>query len=272
MDVRIDQSHETQNTPIIGLMFHDVTDSPQTTGFLQPSAQRYKHSTAQFESYLQVVEDSRLPVLPSAEFRTTQTSTLFTFDDGGASAMIAADILQRRNWRGTFLVTTDLIDTPGFLTRRQIVELHQRGHVIGSHSCSHPDIFRNLNRDEKYYQWHNSCRALEDIVGEAITTASVPGGDMDTATIEEAGRTGITSLFTSEWSVTPWQHAGVTCFGRAWMLRSTTPQTLSRWLHHPRLGLLPERGVRIAKRTVKTLMAPVYRRMMTHRRAVHERS
>lgn len=281
MDVRVDLPEKSlpgqPHAPVIGLMFHDVTDRPSGSGFLQPSALRYKHTRKQFQDYLTVVGDSELPVLASVasqpnRVRSTTPSVVFTFDDGGSSAMIAADLLEDRDWRGTFLVTTDLINTPGFLTEHQIVNLHRRGHVIGSHSCSHPDIFRQQTRHQKFTEWNNSRQVLEQLLDAPITVASIPGGDMDDATIEEAAAAGLKYVFTSELSIHPWRCADTTCFGRAWMLNSTSPQTLSRWLRHPVVGLAPERGVRFAKNTAKTLLGPVYQRMMRHRRAVHEQS
>jgi len=280
MEVRIDQPDTLEQhashvgATVISLMFHDVTDKPASSGFLQPSAQRYKHTRHQFRTYLNVVKKSGLDVLtgPDDVSMAERSGVVFTFDDGGSSAMLAADLLEECNWRGTFLITTDLIDTPGFLTQRQIFELYRRGHVIGTHSCSHPDIFRLLTWFQKFTEWNKSREKLEQIIGERVTVASIPGGDGDRATIEAAAAARLDALFTSEWSVRPWLQTNVMCFGRAWMLRSTTPQTLSRWLRHPKIGLSPERSVRVAKNAAKALMGPVYQRIMRQRRAVHEQS
>ena len=88
---------------VLGLMFHDVTDAPGSSGFLQPAAMRYKHTVKQFQRYLDVVESSGVAVLDQAsEQAEDQTAVVFTFDDGGASASVAAEFLEDRGWRGQF--------------------------------------------------------------------------------------------------------------------------------------------------------------------------
>ena len=132
-------SEHLTTAPLLSLLLHDVTDSPGTSGFMQPTAFRYKHSTSLFNRYLDVVEQSHATVstLSGADKHKSagKCTVSFTFDDGGASAPIAADLLESRNWRGLFFVTTNLIGTRGFLTPSQIRDLDARGHVIGSHSC-----------------------------------------------------------------------------------------------------------------------------------------
>ncbi len=260
--------------PTLSLLLHDVTDSPATSGFMQPTAFRYKHSTSLFNRYLDVVERSNATVTTHSETdqqRPAGKCTVsFTFDDGGASAPIAADLLESRNWRGLFFVTTNLIGTRGFLTPSQIRDLDARGHVIGSHSCSHPDIFRRLTRRQMQVEWLESRVALEDLLGHQVNVASVPGGDCDRITIEEAARAGLTRLFTSEQVTRPWWHSGVTCYGRMMMLNSTPPESLQRWLRHPAVGVIPERALRFAKSSIKSLIGPLYMQMMQRRRAMHE--
>jgi len=270
----------SKTAPVLSLLLHDVTDKPQLSGFMQPTASRYKHSTTVFQQYLDVVEQSgvsvstldqtTLPAIADKCIAGHKCSVAFTFDDGGASAPIAADMLEQRNWRGIFFVTTDLIGTKGFLSASQIRDLAQRGHVIGSHSCSHPDVFRRLNRQQMKYEWSQSRTVLEGLLGRNVDVASVPGGDCDNITIEEAAQAGLTNLFTSEQVTSSWQQAGATCFGRMMMLNNTPPETLQRWLRYPQVGVLPERAMRFAKSSVKSLMGPLYPKLMHRRRAMHE--
>src|SRR5205814_3965453 len=63
---------------------------------------------------------------------------VITFDDGGISAMTAADLLEARGFSGHFFVTVNFVGTRGFVGKDDIRELARRGHVVGSHSCSHP--------------------------------------------------------------------------------------------------------------------------------------
>lgn len=256
---------------VISLLLHDVTDHPDSSGFLQPTARRYKHTVRQFAEYLAVIADSGLPVQCSVDTATSESpSVVLTFDDGGASAPTAADMLEEHGWRGVFFVTTDLIGTRGFLDGSRIEDLHRRGHLIGSHSCSHPDVFRELSRRAMREEWVQSRDVLQEILGTEVLAASVPGGDISPATIEEAEAAGYRHIFTSEQLTRPWKSANATCYGRLMMVDTTSPATLRRWLRHPTLGVLPERVLRFTKTGIKRLMGSVYVRMIERRRALHE--
>ncbi|MCP4508511.1 MAG: polysaccharide deacetylase family protein [Fuerstiella sp.] len=256
----------------IGLLLHDVTDDFSSSGFQQPTAQRYKHSVAQFVQYLDDVELTGLPVVtPQAAHSVSGRPVVtFTFDDGGASAPVAAELLEERGWRGVFFVTTDLLNRPGFMSSLQVQNLRRRGHVIGSHSCSHPDVFRSLSRRQMAEEWIRSRDVLQQLLGEPIHTASIPGGDCSNATIEEASAAGLTQIFTSEQITHSWSQAGATCFGRMMMLDNTSRDTLNRWLTHPTVGILPERALRFTKSHIKKLMGPLYLQLVRQRRAMHE--
>ena len=256
----------------IGLLLHDVTDDFSSSGFQQPTAQRYKHSIAQFVQYLDDVESTGLPVVTpeSTESDAGKPVVTFTFDDGGASAPIAAELLEQRGWRGVFFVTTDLLNRRGFMTDLQVRDLRSRGHLIGSHSCSHPDVFRSLSRYQMADEWIRSRDVLQQLLGEPIRTASIPGGDCNSATIEEASAAGLTQIFTSEQMTHSWSQGGAACFGRMMMLDNTSRETLMRWLTHPTVGILPERALRFTKSHVKKLMGPLYLSLVRERRAMHE--
>lgn len=259
-------------SPIISLLLHDVTDQPLSSGFRQPTAQKYKHPVDLFRRYAETVRQSGLSVVSSFPLPEDRSSVIFTFDDGGVSALTAADILESEEWRGVFFVTTDLIDHPGFLSQQQVVELSDRGHAIGSHSCSHPDVFRDLSPAEMHYEWTKSRDVLEQLLGRPVTLASVPGGDISAATITQAAAAGLNHVFTSEQTTHAWRQSGICCYGRMMMLNRTTPKTLQRWLRYPSLGILPERAIRFSKSSAKTILGPTYRELVRKRRALHEKS
>ena len=179
-------------------MFHDVIDAGDSapSGFSTPGADLYKLEQTSFEEHLDGIRVTPSVVGASAD---GPTPFFLTFDDGGVSAYtIIAPMLEARGWRGHFFVTSDRIGTPGFLTAAQIRALTERGHVIGSHSCSHPARISACTSDELRHEWEDSVAALTDIVGAPVVVASVPGGFYSTAVGEAAARAGVTSLFTSE--------------------------------------------------------------------------
>lgn len=124
---------------------------------------------------------------------------MLTFDDGGVSAIEqTAPLLEAAGWRGHFFITTGKIGEPGFLDPSQIRQLHQRGHVIGSHSVSHPPRMSHCTTEQLHQEWRQSIQQLSDIVGCPVTTASVPGGFYAPRVAETAAEAGIKILFHSE--------------------------------------------------------------------------
>ena len=97
-----------------------------------------------------------------------------------------------------FFITTDWVGTPTFLSADRVRQLHRRGHVIGSHSRSHPTRMAALSRAELDGEWSESIARLSDLMGEPVKTASVPGGYYSRQVAEAAAGAGIGVLFTSE--------------------------------------------------------------------------
>ncbi len=198
---------------VVALLYHDViTGSDESSGFLGSDAAEYKLDEAEFRQHVACIANRLLvpavsvfDLLPRSPLETAfpslrgNTEFIVTFDDGGASAhTLIPEIIEPLQWRGHFFMTTDYIDTPGFLTRGQLRDLHAQGHVIGSHSCSHPPRMSMLNRNHLYQEWQRSVSLLENILGSPVKTASVPGGHYSRRVAEAASRAGIEILFTSE--------------------------------------------------------------------------
>jgi peptidoglycan/xylan/chitin deacetylase (PgdA/CDA1 family) len=134
-----------------------------------------------------------------AQYRGEDAAWLLTFDDGGVTAYDPiADILEANGWRGHFFITVNYIDSPSFVSAEQIRALHRRGHIIGSHSCSHPERMSSCPLDQLVSEWCKSRDVLSEIVGDAITAASVPGGFYSRAVGQAAAQAGFKVLFNSE--------------------------------------------------------------------------
>jgi peptidoglycan/xylan/chitin deacetylase (PgdA/CDA1 family) len=189
-------------TGAISLMYHDVIDrdSVDASGFPGPGAALYKITPVDFRRHLNAIQEAR--VISSTTDRLdewTGTQLLFTFDDGGVTFYDpVAPMLEEYGWRGHFFISTDYIGKREFLTAGQIRELRERGHVIGSHSCSHPTRMASCSPEQLRREWRGSIDVLQSILGEAVTTASVPGGYYSRTVGEMAVEAGIRVLFNSE--------------------------------------------------------------------------
>ena len=190
---------------VITLLYHDVIDGddPDVSGFTGANPAEYKLSVDEFDSHLEAIQQvMKGEVILSNAVEGQRYSTppvLLTFDDGGVSALDQiAPMLESRGWRGCFFITTDRIDTDAFLTRQQIHELRQRGHEIGSHSCSHPKRMSDCGREQLLHEWQKSLKVLSEILDDEVTIASVPGGFYSRQIAEAAAESGVRILFTSE--------------------------------------------------------------------------
>ena len=229
------------------LMYHDVVADgcEDGSGFPGRDAALYKVAPARFEQHLAAIADARLT--PS-RYRTGPAdpplpAPVLTFDDGGVSAMAAADVLERHGLIGHFFITTNYIGRPGFLGAPQIRELRTRGHAIGSHSCSHPLRMGHCPWPQLVDEWTRSRAALMAILDEPVEIASVPGGDFSPAVAEAAARAGITRLFTSEPTRAVRRVFGLTLVGRYAIQRWTSAASAAalaagRWSPCARQALL----------------------------------
>jgi peptidoglycan/xylan/chitin deacetylase (PgdA/CDA1 family) len=207
------------------LLYHDVVPRAvrETTGFGGPLAARYKLEPTEFAAHLDAIAATGRHV-GTFDVDGDAPPVALTFDDGGSSALGAADALEHHGWRGHFFVVTSLIGKPGFLGSAEISELHRRGHVIGSHSHSHPTYMARLSRSELEREWATSRQVLTELLGIAPSTASVPGGMTSSAVVAAAASAGYCVLMTSEPVTTHRDTAGLTLVGR-FNIWNTTPSS-----------------------------------------------
>ncbi len=209
-------------------MYHDVVPrgAEHASGFPGRDAARYKLTPECFAAHIDAL--ARV-VAPSERERLTGAAgdIAVTFDDGGISALRAADLLEIQGLRGWFFVTTDYVGRRGFLCPRDLRALHERGHILGSHSCSHPLRMAHCSDSQLRDEWCLSRRALSDVLGTDVDAASVPGGDYSRRVAVAAGAAGYTTLFTSEPTRAVTMEGPVTVVGRFVVRRGTTAATVA---------------------------------------------
>lgn len=235
----------------VSLLFHDVyVTDPRESGFASDAADRYKLPVSAIDAHLDAIASVR------------DVPFLITVDDGGVSYhTLLADRLEARGWRGYCFVSTDQIGAPGFLDATQIRELDERGHLIGSHSASHPTRFSACTPQQMRDEWTRSRQVLEHILGHAVPLASVPGGYYSKAVAHSACEAGMQLLFNSEPVTSRSRQDGCTIAGR-FTIRRGDPPAMSRQL------LLPASWARWtawatwnAKGLVKPILGPAYMRV-----------
>lgn len=217
------------------LIYHDIAarHERESMGIPGPLAARYKLEPDHFERHLDAVAAAATvglwdPAEPGG--------AVLTFDDGGASALHAADALERRGWRGHFFITTGRMGTPGFLGPEGVRELAERGHRVGGHSHTHPTYFGRLSRAEQLDEWRRSREALGELLGEAPAGASVPGGFFNPNVAETAAEAGYGWLMTSEPESRLRTEWGLPVIGRYTIWASTPARTAAAYARGARLA------------------------------------
>jgi peptidoglycan/xylan/chitin deacetylase (PgdA/CDA1 family) len=233
------QARKRSRRRAVTLLYHDVVNKGEAdeSGFPGPHAARYKLEADDFERHIaalsRVIASRPVTIDDALEVRKKAPPLMLTFDDGGVSASTVIErILDRYGWKAHFFVTTDYIGRPGFLTADQIRALRKHGHVIGTHSRSHPQRMSSLGWEALVREWRGSADALADILGEPVTVASIPGGCYSRRVAEAAAFSGFKALFTSEPRTAAPAVDGCVILGRYTIWRGMPPEVsagLASW-------------------------------------------
>jgi peptidoglycan/xylan/chitin deacetylase (PgdA/CDA1 family) len=258
----------------VALLYHDVvqTGHHDESGFSGPGPSRYKLEANEFDRHLQALKKatgSPPSLVTETPARGREPVWFLTFDDGGASAPRIAEALARYAWRAHFFITVNRIDRPAFVTTEDIRYLHDLGHVIGSHSYSHPERMSHCSWDELLWEWETSADGLSKIVGEQVVTASVPAGFYSKQVARAAAAAGLKVLFNSEPVTRVRRVDGCLVIGRFALQRGTSPETAAALATSRPLPRLRQFAHWNAKKAAKTVGGEAYvglRRAFLNRR------
>lgn len=179
---------------MISLMYHDVyKGDPSESGFQNESAFQYKIAVSQFEKQIESILNYCKRIK-----KDVNDIVRFTFDDGGVSFYtVIAPTLEKYGLKGIFFISTKYIGTDGFMSRDMIKELSLRGHIIGSHSHTHPQNMAQLTYDDIVSEWTESASILSAILGKKIEVASIPNGYANKSVLSACIDTGFKIVYTS---------------------------------------------------------------------------
>jgi peptidoglycan/xylan/chitin deacetylase (PgdA/CDA1 family) len=208
-------------------MYHGVVaQGGPRDGFEGAGAAAYAVAPDRFSEHLERIAAATGGPPASADALTGASGApwMLTFDDGAASALEAAEQLARRSWRAHFFIATELVGTPGFLTWDGVRELARSGHVVGSHSSSHPDRMAACSPEVLLDEWSRSGAKLAEELGRPVSTASVPGGLYSPSVGRAAAAAGYSVLFNSLPSQRPRRVDGCLLVGRYAIRRDTAAE------------------------------------------------
>ncbi|HXN53035.1 MAG TPA: polysaccharide deacetylase family protein [Candidatus Acidoferrum sp.] len=187
---------------------------------LQNARDVYRVSRAQFEQHLTVLRG-----LDSAYCKHH-----VTFDDGHISNYdLALPLLEKYRIQSIFFITTEWIGAQDRMSVQHLRELLVQGHQVESHSCSHA-FLPGCSDSRLLNELQGSRRRLEDVLGSAVTAASLPYGRWDRRVLRACLKAGYTQVYTSD----PWLSAtareGIEVAGRLTLRNSVDAVQLRRLL------------------------------------------
>jgi peptidoglycan/xylan/chitin deacetylase (PgdA/CDA1 family) len=121
-----------------------------------------------------------------------------TFDDGHRSQFeLATPILDEMRIPALFFITTSWVGLlPSVMLWHEIRELQKAGHIIGSHTHTHP-LLTSCSGDALRNELKVSKDLLEQNLGLQIDSISMPGGRMDARVLAACGEAGYKSVYNS---------------------------------------------------------------------------
>ncbi len=164
--------------------------------------------------FAQSVSSHLLSASPEA-----RPSTLITFDDGWRGTLdLAVPVLQRHAAEATVFITTNLLDTPGFLRAAELHSLPPELQV-GSHCKTH-GFLNEMSDAEIREELRVSKLELEQLTGRPIDTVAIPNGAVDNRVRRIGQELGYSLICTSEVHINS-RWSGPVHIGRS-AIRSTT--------------------------------------------------
>ncbi len=111
--------------------------------------------------------------------KNRQKCVVLTFDDGpGRYLPQILDVLKNESVPAVFFWQTRLLHP-----KRPWKRVLEEGHIIGSHSCKHPDL-RKMQYQQQYHEIFTSKKKLQDIIGEPIRYFRPPFGQYNADTLK----------------------------------------------------------------------------------------
>lgn len=107
-----------------------------------------------------------------------RNAVVLTFDDGHLDNYTNAyPILKKYGLKATMFVIVDSLDKPGFMTKKQVVEMSDSGLItIGSHTLGERHLPSIADEDEIRREIYDSRDKLEMILGKPVNCFSYPIG------------------------------------------------------------------------------------------------
>lgn len=161
------------------LMFHHINDG----NLIVKSG-----CILEYKSFLEII-DSGIEFISADEYikfsLSNRNKCLITFDDGLQDVYrVVYPELTKRGIPLLMFVITDFLDTEGYITTEELLEMAENPLVtIGSHGLSH-ELFKNLDLNNKRRELLESKEILERLLHKPVKYFAYSHGQYDDSTLD----------------------------------------------------------------------------------------
>ena len=182
------------------LCYHQIRNWIATDGKM---GKDYIVPLAEFKSQMKMLADSGYhTILPDQLHdylvygkKLPEKPIMLTFDDTKLDQYTAAiPEMNKYGFKGVFFIMTVSIGKPNYMSKAQIKELSDAGHVIGSHTYDHQNVKKYEGEDWET-QIEKPTKTLEEITGKELKYFAYPFGLWNKEAIPELKKRGFTSAF-----------------------------------------------------------------------------
>jgi len=154
---------------LIPLVFHSIVEAKDLNEWEDIELDKFKKIISR-------IMKSSSEEYPKFNSKSLGSKWLITFDDGIKSDFeFVYPLLKKEGLVGIFFIATSFVDTPGYLTWKQIKEMSDNGMLFGSHSHNHRDMTK-LSIADLRKEIEISKELLEKYTGKEINAFSFPYG------------------------------------------------------------------------------------------------
>lgn len=158
---------------------------------------------AEFRSQMKMLADSGYhTILPDELYNylaygstLPEKPIMLTFDDTKLDQYtVALPELKKHGFKGVFFIMTVSLGRPNYMSRAQVRELSDLGHVIGSHTYDHQNV-KKYKGEDWIKQIEKPTKTLQDITGKDIKYFAYPFGLWNKEAIPELKKRGFRAAF-----------------------------------------------------------------------------
>jgi len=182
------------------LCYHQIRNWISTDGKM---GKDYIVPIAEFKSQMKMLADSGYQtILPDQLYnylvygaKLPKKPIMLTFDDTKLDQYTnALPELKKYGFKGVFFIMTVSLGKPNYMSKAQVKELSDAGHVIGSHTYDHQNV-KKYQGEDWVTQIEKPTKTLKEITGKDVKYFAYPFGLWNKEAIPELKKRGFISAF-----------------------------------------------------------------------------